>query len=269
MITITSKVIRIISIIFLFIFVADTAQAQRQKTQRKKRNSIDEIDESFFFPVREQIPLIEETQKKQGKKLNRTSARTEGQTEEAEMPREIMEVEEGEISEMKEPKSSGRKVSARKSGRVAGQSGVGDVALDNFKLYGEEMFIGKTARKWMRGTVEQIAQACLNDIGCDAFYVYDASYDYGSSYRTKGVLCDDVDPTYSWRNGSSYRRGKHVYTNIKTYYFYDKATEDRAISAETQITELRQELSDLQAENDGLRIKKEELTTKRDGLKNN
>ena len=52
----------------------NTAQAQRQKTQRKKINSIDEIDESLFFPVIEQISGIEETQKKQRKKPNRTSA---------------------------------------------------------------------------------------------------------------------------------------------------------------------------------------------------
>tara|TARA_B100001750_G_scaffold232601_1_gene231897 strand:+ start:102 stop:911 length:810 start_codon:yes stop_codon:yes gene_type:complete len=268
MITITSKVIRIISIILLLTFVVNIAQAQRQKTQRKKKNSVNEINENLFFPAIEQNSVIEETQKKQRKKPNRTSARTEAQSEEAEIPMEIMEVEEGEVNEVKAPKSSGRRVSARNSGRVSGQSGVGDLAIDNFKLYGEEMFVGKTARKWIRGTVEQIAQACLNDIDCDAFYVYDVSYDYGSSYRTKGVLCDDIDPPYSWRNGSSSHRGKHVYTNIKTYYFFDKTTEDRVISAETKITELRQELSDLQAENDGLRRKKEELTTKRDGLKN-
>ncbi|MBF88987.1 MAG: hypothetical protein CMG75_04865 [Candidatus Marinimicrobia bacterium] len=269
MITITFKVIRIISLISLLTFLVNIAQAQRQKTQRKKKNSIDQIDEHLFFPQIEQNFIIKETQKNQRKKLNRISARIEGQTEDIEMPKEIMQVEEGDINEIKVLKSSGRKMNKKNSGRVAGQSGVGDVALNNFKLYGEEIFIAKTPRKWINGTVEQIAQACLNDIGCDAFYVYDVSYDYGSSYRTKGVLCDDIDPPFTWRNGSSSHRGKHVYTNIKAYYFYDKATEDRVMSAEARIFKLREELSDLQIVNDGLRNKKEELVIKRNGLKNN
>ncbi len=50
MITITSKVIRIISIILLLTFVVNIAQAQRQKTQRKKKNSVNEINEKLFFP---------------------------------------------------------------------------------------------------------------------------------------------------------------------------------------------------------------------------
>ena len=62
----------------------------------------------------------------------------------------------------------------------------------------------------MSGSPEEVAQACLDKIWCDAFYTYTVNDNGNTNYR--GALCDDVDPMRTWNPSTKY-------TDINAYTY--------------------------------------------------
>jgi len=174
-------------------------------------------------------------------------------SDDAEIPEVIQQIQNGVIEELavsSSAPSSGRK----RSGRIAGEGrgSLGDEASDweYFIPIGTEKYISGT-RRWMRGTPDEIATACLNASWCDAFYVYD--YINNGVTTSYGALCDDVDPTYNWNNSDRYQ-------NIEAFVYFERVDFDDVIAEMNQeIEELDAIIAHLIAEDDGLEITDDEI----------
>ena len=127
------------------------------------------------------------------------------------LPSFLAEIENGTISEHTTTVSSSRRASGRRSGRLAGQGqAAGTTALENFSDPTPNKYIWDRIRSWMSGSPEEVAQACLDKIWCDAFYTYTVNDNGNTNYR--GALCDDVDPMRTWNPSTKY-------TDINAYTY--------------------------------------------------
>jgi len=187
--------------------------------------------------------------KTRASRSGRSSARTTD-TENDSVPSFLAEIENGTILELVDSSvvSSGRRASGRISGRLAGQGQAEETtALENFSDPISNKYIWDRIRKWMRGTPEQIAQACLERQWCDAFYTYEVYWRGNTYYR--GALCDDVDPLYNWYPSSRYG-------NINAYVYKDVEAEEEKnrilANLQTLNNDKRNQLTQLKNERDEL-----------------
>jgi hypothetical protein len=215
---VTSKLIRIFSLIFLFAFFVDTADAQRR--QRGER----------------------QTKERQGRTREK-SKRSDTETVEVadEIPEFQQAVEDGSIPELKRSESkgaSGRRRAGRRSARVAGAGKAeGTEALDNFLVHPKQ-YIAKWREsrgesRWMTGTPSDCAAECLKEENqwCDAFF----AWSWGGIDRC--VLTDDVDPMVAFP----------LIATLASYTYFDKATADRAASADEMVREIAQKDAEIEA----------------------
>ena len=250
--SLNSRLIRILSIIFLFLFVVDTADAQRRGSRKRDTRQ------------RERVP-----------ERARTSARAEAATDTLETP-EIVQTVLDNVEELETPKQSGRKRSGRQgrvSGRVAGMGkAAGTTAIENFRKHDNTYIArwenGRANVRYTWGLDEKAcAGQCLEPSNqwCDATVVY--NWSFGNNSWLLCVLSDDVDPMRIY--------GPVVYPqwgysfSVDSYSYFDKATEMRATAAEGRVAELQQEIADLQAEYERLTNRKQELVARRNSLRDN
>jgi hypothetical protein len=218
---VTSKLIRIFSLIFLFAFFVDTADAQRR--QRGER----------------------QTKERQGRTREK-SKRSDTETVEVadEIPEFQQAVEDGSIPELKRSESkgaSGRRRAGRRSARVAGAGKAeGTEVLDNFLVHPNQYIAkwheSRGESRWMRGTPSDCAAECLKEENqwCDAFFAYNWG---GQDYC---ILTDDVDPMESYVSEG---------LTLASYTYFDKATADRAASVDEMVRTIAQKDAEIEALN--------------------
>lgn len=231
MTNLTSKLIRFFSLILLFTFMVESADAQRK--QRGER----------------------QTRERQERKVER-SARAETDTPQQadETPEFHESIEDGSMPELKQTQASGRRRAGRRSARIAGAGKAeGSEALENFLVHPNQ-YIAKWREsrgesRWMKGTAEECAAECLNPANqwCDAFFAYNWNG------RDICVLTDDVDPMRSYVSEG---------LTLTSYTYYDKATADKAASVDElgrEVAQLEARILALQRDNMVLQVEKNRL----------